>query len=254
MTNEDRRRFLERLALLGGAGLLAGCDRIADNAGVRKLLAAADAPTDRALHALTPEDALATEFTEADISPVFKANGSTNPQTPEYLAMVADGFASWRLAVGGLVETPLALSLADLRAMPARTQITRHDCVEGWSCIGKWTGVQLSRVLAQAKPKANARYAVFRCADQLGAGPGRYYESCYLSEARHPQTILAYALNDAVLDIPHGAPLRVRLERKLGYKHAKYLVGIDLVDRLDDIQGGQGGFWEDRGYQWHGAI
>jgi DMSO/TMAO reductase YedYZ molybdopterin-dependent catalytic subunit len=95
---------------------------------------------------------------------------------------------------------------------------------------------------------------VFRCADQLGAGPGRYYESRYLSEARHPQTILAYALNDAVLDIPHGAPLRLRLERKLGYKHAKYLVGIDLVDRLDDIQGGKGGFWEDRGYQWHGAI
>jgi DMSO/TMAO reductase YedYZ molybdopterin-dependent catalytic subunit len=254
MTDADRRRALQRLALLGGAGLLAGCDKLADSAGVKALLAKADQPTDRALHALTPEDALATEFTEADISPVFKANGSTNPKTPEYLAMVADGFASWRLRVTGLVQHPLALDLRQLAAMPARTQITRHDCVEGWSCIGKWTGVPLARVLDMAVPTAAARYLVFRCADSLDNDSNRYYESCYLSEARHPQTLLAYALNGRRLDIAHGAPLRLRLERKLGYKHAKYLVGIEVVDRLDHIGGGKGGYWEDLGYQWHGGI
>jgi DMSO/TMAO reductase YedYZ molybdopterin-dependent catalytic subunit len=254
MGANDRRRFLAQMAAASAAVLAAGCERIAGNEGVKSLLALADAPTDAALQALVPEQALAREFTEADISPVFRANGSVNPQTPEYLRMLADGFASWRLRVGGLVRTPLALSLGELRALPARTQITRHDCVEGWSCIGKWKGVQLSRVLALAQPLAGARFLVFRCADSLDRGAGRYYESIYLSEAHHPQTILAYELNDRVLDVPHGAPLRVRLERKLGYKHAKYLVGIDLVQSLAGIEGGQGGYWEDRGYQWHGGI
>jgi DMSO/TMAO reductase YedYZ molybdopterin-dependent catalytic subunit len=254
MASNDRRRFIARMAAASAAVLAAGCDKLADSKGFRSLLAAADRPTDAALHALTTEDALAQEFTAADISPVFKANGSVNPQTPEYLAMVADGFASWRLRVGGLVRTPLALSLDELRALPSRTQITRHDCVEGWSCIGKWKGAPLKQVLDRAQPLPGARYLVFRCADSLDNDPGRYYESIYLSEAYHPQTILAYELNDRVLDVPHGAPLRVRLERKLGYKQAKYLVGIDLVQDMAGIGGGKGGYWEDRGYQWHGGI
>ena len=254
MAGNDRRRFLARMAAASAAALAAGCNRVADSAGVRSLLALADRPTDAALHALTPEHALAQEFTEADISPVFKANGSTNPKTPEYLAMLADDFTSWRLRVGGMVQQPLALSLAELRAMPARTQITRHDCVEGWSCIGKWKGVPLARVLALAQPLAGARYLVFRCADSLDHDHRRYYESIYVSEAYHPQTILAYELNDRVLDVAHGAPLRVRLERKLGYKQAKYLVGIDLVQDMAGIGGGKGGYWEDAGYQWHGGI
>jgi DMSO/TMAO reductase YedYZ molybdopterin-dependent catalytic subunit len=254
MTAESRRRLLEQLALLGGASLLAGCDKLAGSPAFRQVLAAADAPTDRALHALTGENALAAEFTEADISPVFKANGSTNPRTPEYLAMVADGFASWRLRVGGMVRTPLELDLPRLAAMPARTQITRHDCVEGWSCIGKWTGVPLARVLDLAGPVAGAKYVVFRCADSLDVVVGRLFESCYLSEAYHPQTILAWALNGRRLDIAHGAPLRLRLVRKLGYKHAKYITGIEFVASFDRIAGGKGGYWEDLGYQWHGGI
>ena len=250
----DRRRFLERMALAATAAALGGCDRLAESKGFRSLLAAADRPTDAAMHALTSEDALAQEFTEADISPVFKANGSVNPKTPEYLAMLANDFADWRLRVGGLVRNPLALSLPQLRAMPSRTQITRHDCVEGWSCIGKWKGVPLARVLDQAQVLDSARYVLFRCADSLDNDHRRYYESVYVSEARHPQTILAYELNDQVLDVPHGAPLRVRLERKLGYKQAKYLVGIDLVASLEGVGGGNGGYWEDSGYQWHGGI
>jgi DMSO/TMAO reductase YedYZ molybdopterin-dependent catalytic subunit len=253
MSELDRRRFLALLAA-SGAATLAGCDRLAANRGMRSLLAAADAPTDAALDALTPDMALAQEFTEADLSPVFKANGSVNPRTPEYLALLREGFANYRLEVGGMVERPLALSLARLRAMPSRTQITRHDCVEGWSCIGKWKGVPIRHLLELARPTAGARFLVFRCADSLDGDAGRYYESVDLKEARHPQSILAYDMNDAPLTVPHGAPLRARLERKLGYKMAKYVVGLDLVASLAGIGGGQGGYWEDRGYQWHGSI
>ena len=253
MTELDRRRFLALLAA-GGAAALSGCDKLAANPGMRSLLAAADAPTDAALDALTPDMALAQEFTEADLSPVFKANGSVDPRTPEYLALLREGFANYRLAIGGLVRNPQSLSLAQLRAMPARSQITRHDCVEGWSCIGKWKGVPIRHLLELAQPRAEARFLVFRCADSLDGDAARYYESVDLREARHPQSILAYDMNDAPLTVPHGAPLRARLERKLGYKHAKYVVGLDLVASLEGIGGGQGGYWEDRGYQWHGSI
>jgi DMSO/TMAO reductase YedYZ molybdopterin-dependent catalytic subunit len=187
MSAVDRRRFLALLASTGGLAALSGCDRIAANPGVRSLLTAADAPTDAALRALTPETALAQEFTEADLSPVFKANGSVNPQTPEYLALLRSGFANYRLQVSGLVEKPLALDLAQLRALPSRTQITRHDCVEGWSCIGKWKGVPIGHVLDLARPAREARFLVFRCADSLDGDAGRYYESVTLAEARHPQ-------------------------------------------------------------------
>ena len=254
MAGNERRRFLEKLLLSGGAVLIGGCDRLAGSGRFRSLLALADKPTELALRAVTPADALAREFTQADLSPVFKANGSINPQTPEYLAMVAEDFASYRLRVSGLVRKPLSLSLVQLRALPSRTQITRHDCVEGWSCIGKWKGTPLGHLIDLAGPQAAAKFVVFHCADDLSNDNTRYYESIHLFEAYHPQSILAYDMNDAVLGIPHGAPLRVRLERKLGYKMAKYIVGIELVDDLAAFGSGQGGFWEDRGYQWHGGI
>jgi DMSO/TMAO reductase YedYZ molybdopterin-dependent catalytic subunit len=157
--------------------------------------------------------------------------------------------------VGGLVESPLRLSLADLRAMPSRTQITRHDCVEGWSAIGKWTGVPLREVLARARPRANARYVIFRCADPMEDGDDtNYYESIDMDDAYHPQTILAYDLNGSPLPVPNGAPLRLRVERQLGYKMAKYLMAIELVESFDSIRGGKGGYWEDKGYEWYAGI
>jgi DMSO/TMAO reductase YedYZ molybdopterin-dependent catalytic subunit len=141
--------------------------------------------------------------------------------------------------------------------MPARTQITRHDCVEGWSAIGQWTGVQLGRVLALAGPLPQARAVVFRCADALGGSEddrGLYYESIDFFDAYHPQTILAWAMNGKPLSVAHGAPLRLRVERQLGYKQAKYVMRLQLVDRVDQIAGGKGGFWEDRGYAWYAGI
>src|SRR4249919_1475317 len=132
MSSNDRRRFLSQVLVAGSAALLAGCDKVVNSESFTSMLTTADEPTDKAFHALTPEDALSQEFTEADLSPVFKANGSVNPKTPEYLALLRNNFADYRLQVRGLVRTPLNLSLPELRALPSRTQITRHDCVEGW--------------------------------------------------------------------------------------------------------------------------
>jgi DMSO/TMAO reductase YedYZ molybdopterin-dependent catalytic subunit len=196
---------------------------------------------------------MAKEFTAADLSPVFPANGTINPADPAYQALAERGFADWALEVGGLVERPQSFPLADLRRLPARTQITRHDCVEGWSAIGQWTGPQLSTVLDVVRPLPRARYVVFFCADPDEAGT-KYYESLDLEEARHPQTILAYEMNGHVLPIPHGAPLRLRVERQLGYKMAKYLMRIELRDSLTPIEGGRGGYWEDQGYEWYAGI
>jgi DMSO/TMAO reductase YedYZ molybdopterin-dependent catalytic subunit len=129
--------------------------------------------------------------------------------------------------------------------------------VEGWSCIGKWTGVPLAALLGQAGLKPEARYIVFHCADDLEPSPdgsGRYYESIGLDDALHAQTILAYAMNGETLPVPHGAPLRLRVERQLGYKMAKYVMRIEAVADLRPIRGGQGGFWEDRGYEWYAGI
>ena len=165
------------------------------------------------------------------------------------------------MQVDGLVERPVQLSLGELRALPARTQITRHDCVEGWSCIGKWTGVPLAEILSRAGVRPEARFVVFHCADTLDDGEFsvdpesiRYYESIDLIDAVHPQTILAYDMNGKPLTVPHGAPLRLRLERQLGYKMAKYIMRIELVQSLADLHGGRGGYWEDRGYEWYAGI
>ncbi len=235
---------------------VAGCDRIAGSGPGRSVLASAEALTHWVQRWLAPH-ALAREYTEADLSPAFRANGTDNPDTPEYNALAADGFRAWRLAVGGLVERPQRLSLDELRALPARTQITRHDCVEGWSCIGKWRGVPLAALLDRAGLKPAARYVVFHCADRLPGAFGTadpYYESIGLDEAVHPQTILAYDMNDQPLPVAHGAPLRLRVERQLGYKMAKYVMRIELVDSLAGIAGGKGGYWEDRGYAWYAGI
>jgi DMSO/TMAO reductase YedYZ molybdopterin-dependent catalytic subunit len=251
-----RRGFLTGIAAASTA-LLGGCDDLSDQEWVKRVLDSGETLTRVAQRALISPKALAREYSEADLSKEFKANGSTDPQEPDYLAHVKNGFADWTLAVGGLVEQPLQLSLTDLRAMPSRTQITRHDCVEGWSCIGKWRGVRLSAILDKAKLKGNARYIVFYCADNLfdtGEEKDRYYESIALVDAFHPQTILAYEMNDQTLPVAHGAPLRLRVERQLGYKMAKYVMRVEAVAELATIRGGRGGFWEDLGYEWYAGI
>jgi DMSO/TMAO reductase YedYZ molybdopterin-dependent catalytic subunit len=249
----SRRSFLRGLGVATGTLALTGCDALSQAPWFRNILSFDEQVTRRVQRLFLGSNDLAPEYTEADLSPVFKANGSTSPDDADYKAMAANNFADWKLKLDGLVESPKEFSLADLRAMPSRTQITRHDCVEGWSCIGKWKGVPLSHVLEQVKLKPEARYIVFHCADTL-YGDALYYESIGLEDALHPQTILAYEMNDETLPVAHGAPLRVRIERQLGYKMAKYIMRIEAVDSLAGLFGGKGGFWEDRGYEWYGGI
>jgi DMSO/TMAO reductase YedYZ molybdopterin-dependent catalytic subunit len=256
-TNPDRRGFLKRTAALAGTLALGGCDRLSEAPWFRQVLDSAESATLRAQRFLLGSGPLAREYTEADLSPVFKANGSTSVDDFDYQTHAEKDFVDWRLQVDGLVERPQQFSLTELRAMPSRTQITRHDCVEGWSCIGKWTGVPLAHVLERSRVQPRARFVVFRCADALEPtldGSGQYYESIGFEDAYHPQTILAYEMNDRPLPIPHGAPLRLRVERQLGYKMAKYVMRIELVESLTEIGRGRGGFWEDRGYEWYAGI
>jgi DMSO/TMAO reductase YedYZ molybdopterin-dependent catalytic subunit len=252
-----RRGFLTRGLAAASTVLLAGCDELSDQPFVKRVLDSAETLTRVSQRALLSPTALAREYSEADLSTNFRANGSTDPNDSDYKTHAANGFADWKLSVSGLVEQPLDLSLAELRAMPSRTQITRHDCVEGWSCIGKWKGVPLSALLDRARLKPDARYIVFYCADNLfdtGDDKDKYYESVGLEDAYHPQTILAYEMNDQTLPIAYGAPLRLRVERQLGYKMAKYVMRVEAVDDLAKIRGGRGGFWEDLGYEWYAGI
>lgn len=253
-----RRGLIAAGAATFGSALLGGCDQLSRSPSARRLLVSAETLTQASQRALLSGQPLAREFAPEQMSRVFRANGSTMPSDPAYQRMLENGFADYRLEIGGMVRQPLSLSLPQLREeFPARSQITRHDCVEGWSCIGKWTGVPLADLLARAELADNARFLVFHCADDLGRESAlgtRYYESIDLFDAFHPQTILAYGMNDVPLPTQHGAPLRLRVERQLGYKHAKYVMRIEAVESLSDIRGGKGGYWEDRGYAWYAGI
>ncbi|MEZ0242389.1 MAG: molybdopterin-dependent oxidoreductase [Sphingomonas sp.] len=249
-----RRRLITTGLITGGAGLLAGCDAVTRNPGTRAILDSGEDAHQFLQRSITGRAALAREFRADQMSPRFRVNGSANANTPEYAALTASKFADWKLQVDGLVRRPLALSLAQLQSMPQRAQITRHDCVEGWSAIGKWQGPHLSRILDLAQLRPEAKFIVFHCADRMGDG-SPYYESIDLIDAYHPQTILAWAMNDRPLSTGHGAPIRLRVERQLGYKHAKFVMRIEAVASLAGIGRGKGGYWEDsNNYQWYAGI
>ena len=251
--------LIHMIAVLAAAGAaaLGGCDRIADSPRANRILGFEERWNRTAQRWLLGRDALAAEYPASAISRDFRSNGSSTPGTDEYNRSAAGGFADWRLTVGGLVERPLTLSVAEVRALPSRTQITRHDCVEGWSCIAKWRGARLAALLDRAGLKRRARFLAFFCADTLEItldGTGQYYETIDLVDAYHPQTILAYEMNDQPLPVPYGAPLRLRVERQLGYKMAKYVMRIEALESFAHISRGKGGFWEDRGYAWYAGI
>lgn len=245
----DRRNLI----LGAGASLVAGCDRLNENPDWRGALQAAEGLTMSSQRLLVGREALAREFAPSQISRQFRANGTTHVADSAYRRHAAEGFARWALAVDGLVRRPLRLPLAALQGLEQRDQITRHDCVEGWSAIGRWQGPRLGRVLDLAGLRPEARFIVFHCADRWGEVP--YYESIDLIDAFHPQTILAWRMNGAPLPEAYGAPVRLRVERQLGYKHAKYVMRIEARATLAGIYGGRGGLWEDRGdYAWYAGI
>ena len=247
--------MITRRHLIGaGSGLLlAGCDKLDRSERFRGLLRSTEGLTMRAARVISDRNALAREYGESDMSPIFRSNGTRMPDTSEYATHLAERFANWRLTVDGMVARPLSIPIEAIRRMPLRTQITRHDCVEGWSAIGMWHGVPLSLLLEVAGISDQAKYIVFHCADRSGGVP--YYESIDMIDAFHPQTILAWGMNKHLLTVPHGAPLRLRVERQLGYKHAKYVQRIEAVQSLSGIHGGKGGYWEDHSdYGWYAGI
>ena len=251
----NRRRWLTGALATAATAMLAACGQ-AGTSLAEQARRMGEGLTRRAQRLLIPRDALAPIYDRSEISPDFRANGSIDPAAADYVALRDGGFAAYRLIIDGLVERPLSLSLEDLRGRPAQSQITKHDCVEGWTSIGEWTGVRLETLLDEAGLRPEARYIVFHCFDALDQREDgdRYYESIDLVDARHPQTILAYEMNGQTLPVPHGAPLRLRVERQIGYKHAKYIRRIEAVDSFAHIGGGKGGYWEDRGYEWYAGI
>lgn len=250
----NRRYFLSRALVAASAATLSACDAVSQSHWATQLLKLGEKASRGSQQLLTRRDGLAQEFSESDVSPTFRSNGTSQPADDAYRQLAANSFRDYRLRVDGLVNRPCLFTLEALRAMKKRTQITRHDCVEGWSAIGKWTGVPLGAVLTLAEPNKAARYVVFHCADPMDDAGNRYYESIGLEEANHPQTILAYELNGSALPIANGAPIRVRVERQLGYKMAKYVMRIELVRDFAHIAGGNGGYWEDQGYEWYAGI
>lgn len=256
-----RRNFLRSSAVAGSGLILAGCDQFdflgqRDNP-VRGVMEQANVLTYKVQRSLIGDQTLAREYAASEIRQGMRPNGSVEPSTAEYTVLKMQNFEPYRLTIKGMVEREVSFSLAELRNMPARSQITRHDCVEGWSCIAKWTGTRLGPLLDMAGVKPQARFCVYHCYDNIQrtlTGDILYYESSDLVDAYHPQTILSYGLNDQVLPVSNGAPIRLRIERALGYKQPKYLHTVELVDDLSVFGRGKGGYWPDNGYDWYGGI
>lgn len=247
------KRHLFIATSLGAAtATLTGCARATDalnESPIHNLLVSAE----QLDHAVIGTHGMARVYPDSAVDANFRTNGFDTPADSAYRNMFRGQFASYKLVVGGEVERPQVLSLAQLHAMKQLAQVTRHDCVEGWSAIGKFGGVPLGHVLRLAQPKATARYVVFHCFDR-SPDNDPYYESLDLKEAAHPQTILALDLNDKPIDADHGAPVRLKVPTQLGYKSAKWVSRIEVVAGFKHIYGGSGGYWEDNGYEWYAGI
>ena len=249
----SRRTLVTGLASTGGL-LLAGCSSKELPPTYGNVLRMGDLLTYRAFRMLLPAQSLAREYSHRDISS-SPAIGTTNPADPHQGAFNADrgatydrlrvsGFADWQIRVEGRVARPGSFSLADLKALPSRTQITKHTCEEGWSAIAEWTGVPLRAVLEAAGILPSARFVNFYAYDDTAEGID-------MLDALHPQTILAYGMNGRDLPLAHGAPLRLRVETQLGYKSVKFLDRIVVRDEFDDL--GKIGSLQN-GWAWYVGI
>jgi DMSO/TMAO reductase YedYZ molybdopterin-dependent catalytic subunit len=219
------------------------------NSGFHRLLGAAE-PLN---HALIGTRGVAQTYPESSISATFPIESLPTPSNTAYIDLLRTHFHSYRLVVDGAVDRPQGFPLARLHAMQQSSEITRHDCVDGWSAIARWSGVRLSDVLALVQPRADARYVVFHCMDTDDQGT-RYYESLNLHQANHPQALLALRMNGAPIPSDYGAPVRLRVPTQLGYKSAKWVARIEVVRTFPRLYGGNGGYWEDQGYQWFAGI
>jgi DMSO/TMAO reductase YedYZ molybdopterin-dependent catalytic subunit len=202
---------------------------------------------------LLPHDSLAREFNRSDISKVCPVNGGP-PESETYQRLLAGKFTDWRLTIDGLVARPSSFSLAELKRFPSRTQITHQACEEGWSFIAEWTGVPLSHVLNLAGVSPRAKYVVFFPFAEKSFPLGRKWGSLDMPDAWHSQTLLAYGMNGQELPTPHGAPVRLRVPRQLGFKSLKYLSRITVTDTVKNIGKGWGSSSPEHGFSWYGGI
>jgi DMSO/TMAO reductase YedYZ molybdopterin-dependent catalytic subunit len=236
---------------VAGASGLAAAARLANRSGLippdhQGIYGAGETLTYASQRILTARHSMAREFDRSRISAVAPVNGQP-PQTNAYLNFMVDNFVAWRLRVDGLVARPSTFTLSELKALPVTSQITHQACEEGWSFIAEWTGVTLSTVLNLVGVDARAKYVVFLPFDQS-------WDSLDMADAWHPQTLLAYGMNGEDLPLGHGAPLRLRVPRQLGYKSIKYLARIVVVDSVKDIGQGLGSMSPEVGYSWYAGI
>jgi len=246
-----RKVITTALTALGGASGLAVAARLADWYGLIPpdhvgLYGAGETLTYASHRLFTARGSHAREFRPDQISKVAPVNGPP-PGAFDYQQLLRRGFTNWRLEIDGLVARPSSFSLADLHGFPVSRQITHQACEEGWSFIAEWIGVPLAYVLKLVGFSPRAKYVVFYAYDDD-------WESIDIADATHPQTLLAYGMNGGELPAPHGAPLRLRVPRQLGYKSIKYLAQITVVDNLKDVRDGTGSSAPGDGYSWYAGI
>lgn len=192
-------------------------------------------------------------YKKEDISEFFRVNGYP-PETTQFKKLANDNFKDWRIQVHGLVDNEFELSLNEIKQYPKKEQITKHICIQGWSAIGEWGGMHMDEIIKKAKPHKNVRYVVFHAYD-IDENGKPFYEALRLSDMHDPQTILAYEMNWKPLSLEYGAPLRLRCERKLGYKMVKYIKSIEFVEDFKHIGAGRGGYREDNVmFDWEASI
>jgi DMSO/TMAO reductase YedYZ molybdopterin-dependent catalytic subunit len=253
MSNAVSRRKLLTGGLAAAAGIsgIAVASRMASRYGLIPpdsggIWGVGETLTYAAQRMLMSHHSLAREFNRSEISRAIPVSGDA-PKTDRYQRLLGAGFADWRLIVDGLVARPAAFSREQLKSFPARSQITHQACEEGWSFIAEWTGVPLSYVLNLVGVSPQAKYVVVYPFDDA-------WDSLDLPDAFHPQTFLAYNLNGNDLPTPHGAPLRLRVARQLGYKSVKFLSRLTLTDSLKNIGKGLGSVQPEYGYSWYAGI
>jgi DMSO/TMAO reductase YedYZ molybdopterin-dependent catalytic subunit len=173
---------------------------------------------------------------------------SVAPPSDAFQGLQARGFADWRLAVDGMVARPGSYSLADLKALPMRSQITEVACEEGWSYIAEWIGTPLAEVLNAVGVLPQARYVAYFSIEH------DWWDSLDMGDALHPQTLLTWGMNDGDLPVRFGGPLRMRVPRQLGYKNVKYITRMTVTDSMKGIRDGRGSAAVAGGYSWYAGI
>jgi DMSO/TMAO reductase YedYZ molybdopterin-dependent catalytic subunit len=231
----ERRLFLKQGLSLGALTLLTGCD-VTDTSAVQSVLNGISRWNDGTQATIFNPRRLMPTYPESEAVKDFRYNAYFGQsQAPQ-----VDG-DSFKLNLSGLVDSRKPWTLQELYALPQEAQVTRHVCVEGWSMIGKWTGVPFRTFLQRIGADTTAKYVGFECADG-------YYSSIDMASALHPQTLLTFKISDEILAPRYGYPLKLRIPTKLGFKNPKWITAMYVTNRFP------GGFWEDRGYNWFGGV